>query len=218
MGDPSLEKDGADCYITDPGWDALGDFNQVLDAADELVIYLTGAARLIFGSHVQLATGPAFYRDEDGVTHQYGRIVDRIRISDHVTVTVLGTDGQVVSRYAPGDVIPQWMQVAGQSKTARQILELIGSEPLDYATLYKLYELVQHDVGDIVETYGYSKSLVGRFRQTANSPKTIGVVDARHGAWAGDTPARNPLRLPEAQAFVRGLIARWFAAQHQAAD
>ncbi len=149
---------------------------------------------------------------------QFVRLSDSLGLSDRIhDIVVLDEVSNVVSQYTPLSVIPSWIGATASNETARQVLELIGGDkPLDFRALFNVYELIQSAVGNIAKTLDFNQALLGRFTRTTNSPKTIGVGEARHGYIPNDQMAPRPLPFSDAQALIFRIVARWLDEENRA--
>ncbi len=77
-----------------------------------------------------------------------------------------------------------------------------------WSNLYKVFEIIESDIGDKYITYGWAtKKDAERFTRTANSRLAIGD-DARHGH-KKFAPPKNPMSLYEAKSLIRNILINW---------
>lgn len=96
-----------------------------------------------------------------------------------------------------------------------EALRLYGRENHDWITLYRLFEIIQHEVGGSLAHRGWaSKTEIARFSATSQHPEIVGS-ESRHGH-TPNPPIKNPMNLTEARDFIRGLLDAWFRELHKA--
>src|SRR6266849_8946952 len=100
-----------------------------------------------------------------------------------------------------------WQDPRGCAKALR----LRDDDSRGWVELYRLYEVIESDIGRpvIVANGWVSDRDIGRFKHTANSVEAAGD-EARHGKEETDPPAR-PLSLAEARTLIDRLLSGWLA-------
>ena len=86
----------------------------------------------------------------------------------------------------------------------------MSTDNVNWYDFYKVLEHVEADVGGekgITSAGWASASQLGRFTGTANSGTILG--DAARHAVTGKPPLKNPMTLPEADSFIRGITRQW---------
>lgn len=76
-----------------------------------------------------------------------------------------------------------------------------------WVTLYKIYEIINKDVGIERQKWVTNKEK-NSFRRTANHLKASNIHDSRHGVPEGEAPP-NPLTIDEGVALIKRLIGDW---------
>lgn len=186
--------------------DAIADHNDVLKKGQETLDMISGASKLAIGLRTPLSVGYVIKRNEDGTGHIFVTLRDTIRISDRVRITVKDTSGDVVYESRSEDQVPIWIDVAERDANVASVLRLLGTKELDWVNLYRIYEVIKSDVGDLVNTGWTTKTILSRFTGTANSPAIIGD-EARHGVSLFEKPMKLPsMSLSEARAIMSGIV------------
>jgi len=82
---------------------------------------------------------------------------------------------------------------------------LRNADDLDWVDMYRLYEVIQEDVGRPMHELGWaSRNELERFVRTANSPDAAGDK-ARHGVARTDPP-RKPMSLSHARELIDRIV------------
>jgi len=122
--------------------------------------------------------------------------------------TLIGPDGVVIQ--APPPPERSWLAKAGSNNDIAEVLELLATQLLpDFVTLYKVLEIVEHDVGNVHRRGWASRAERKAFGLSCNHPAASGRA-ARHArmpGWIGGAGTMTPL---EARAFVCRVVVAWF--------
>lgn len=107
------------------------------------------------------------------------------------TVTVAGQDAQA----PPG---PAVIRRAGEDPAVADLLYLMANRPRDWFTLYKLYEIIKSEIGDIgITDRGWATgNQLDRFTASANHPD-LSKHDARHARQKGSPRSQSFMALDE---------------------
>lgn len=191
--------------------DTITDHNEVSEKGQELLDIISGASKLTIGLRTPLTVEYVILRNEDGSGHIFVTVNDTIRIRDQVSITLTDASGEVVYESRPADQVPTWIEVAQRDAKVSRVLKLLGTKDLDWVNLYRIYEIIKDDIGDLVSSGWTSKTILSRFTGTANSPAIIGD-EARHGVPLSEKPMKLPsMSLSEARAFITGVVHNWIA-------
>jgi hypothetical protein len=208
---PSIVLDDGEYFLVIADGTFYEEPRAVLQRAQQLVETINGGARLVLGAREPLRIGRVFRRRPDGkrdffVFPEPGMFHFR---GFAPTITITRSDGTVeVSR--PADPITEWTLLAAGDEAASKVLRLVGTLPLDWVNLYKIFEIICSDVGgpDAVASNGWStKRSISLFRQTANSPGALGFA-ARHGT-ESTKPPNKPMTIAEARSLIESIIHQW---------
>ena len=175
----------------------------------DLLPILTGAARLSLGGRTPLQIANIAKVREDGDRDVFASLSDTIHARDTVSIKKTRSDGSIEA-VRPADKVPDWINAASKNPNVEKALRLIGTDEHDWISLYRLYEVIEADVGGIdkIVSEGWAtKKTIKRFKHTANSPGAIGD-SARHGKESSDPPA-DPMDLGEAVSLVKVILHNW---------
>lgn len=197
-------------FIEAEAFNAFVDPKEVSKAAGELALVLSGVARLAYGARGQFSTGHVVNVNADGTENCYV-FLEGINVRCSVGVlTVSTSEGGETITIKPVDPATGWIKSAISNPTVVKALRLHGAGSRDWVDLYRLYEVIEGDIGGIkkVASLGYAtEETLRRFKHTANSPSAIGD-DARHGK-ESTQPPNNPLPLHEARSIIEAILHAW---------
>jgi len=182
---------------------------EVTAVTSDLLPILTGATRLSLGGRTPLQIANIVKVREDGVRHIFVSLSDTIHVRDTVSLEITRSDGSI-EVVNPADKVPGWINAAFKNTNVAKALRLLGTDEHDWVSLYRLYEVIESDVGGIdkIASEGWAtKKAIKRFKHTANSPGAIGD-SARHGKESRDPPA-DPMDLGEAVPLVEVILHNW---------
>jgi len=110
--------------------------------------------------------------------------------------------------------LQEWLILADRHDAVAMALRLVGGYTRTWSDLYRLYEVVNGDVGGIDKVTGKgwaTNSKIELFKRTANHPNAAGD-GARHGH-STESPPRNPMLINDAEMLVFGIVEQWLAAK-----
>lgn len=203
-----IERDGQ-FFLETIRFSDLTTPKEVTAVASDILPILTGAARLSLGGRTPLQIANITKVRMDGSRHISINLPDTIHVRGTVGLEITRSDGSV-EVVNPADKVPDWVNVALKNDNVAKALRLLGSDEHDWVSLYRLYEVIEADVGgiDIIASEGWAtKKAIKRFKHTANSPGAIGD-SARHGKESSDPPA-DPMDLGEAVPLVEVILHNW---------
>lgn len=200
-----VEKDGVQ-YLTSPQFDALAEGRAVLDLANEILAVVDGMLSMTTGGPGHLKVQTVYRADDEGRPFTQYVFPQGIPSSSRFGIPTI---------HSQGDPPPQRedhpfhriLDLAQSDPRVKKVLRLIGSRELDWVTLYRIYEVIEKDVGDVSSKGWVSKNSLSLFRQTANDPIVSGD-DARHGELS-TLPPSKPLELERAKEMVRHIVDKW---------
>ncbi len=201
-------QEGPDFILKSTDFDFLKDADGVRNRAIEIMPLINGAARLVLGMRKPLAVDCVVNVNDDGTRQFFVCCSLGISLRDRASISVVAADGTVQDREEPhqADPIPGWIAIARHDTNVAKVLRLFGAGNHDWVSLYRIYEVIVNDVGNIAEKGWTTKNEIERFKHTANSPGAIGD-DARHGTEI--PPPKNPMLPSEAKSFVETIIHNW---------
>ena len=182
---------------------------EVTAVTSGLLPILTGATRLSLGGRIPLQIANIAKVREDGNRDIFVRVSDTVHARDTISIKKTKLDGSI-EVVNPADKVPDWINAALKNSNVAKALRLLGSDEHDWVSLYRLFEVIEVDVGGIdkIASEGWAtKKAIKRFKHTANSPSAIGD-SARHGKESSDPPA-DPMDLGEAVPLVEVILHNW---------
>lgn len=203
-----IERDGQ-FFLETIRFSYLTTSEEVIAVTSDLLPILTGAARLSLGGRTPLQIANIAKVRKDGGRDIFVSVSDTIHVRDTVSVKITRADGSI-EVVNPADKVPDWINAAFKNPNVAKALRLFGNDKHDWVSLYRLYEVIEADVGGIdkIASEGWAtKKTIKRFKHTANSPGAIGD-SARHGKEYSDPPA-NPMDLGEAVPLVEVILHNW---------
>ena len=203
-----IERDGH-FFLETIRFSDLTTSEEVTAVTSDLLPILTGASRLSLGGRTPLQIANIAKVRKDGGRDIFVSVSDTIHVRDAVSVEITRADGSI-EVVNPADKVPDWINAAFKNPNVAKALRLLGNDKHDWVSLYRLYEVIEADVGGIdkITSEGWAtQKTIKRFKHTANSPGAIGD-SARHGKEYSDPPA-NPMDLGEAVPLVEVILHNW---------
>ncbi len=202
-----IAQSGKEYVLRSSQFERLDSAASVRESAIELVTALSGSARLALGAQEAIDVGAAVYRvGPDGkrdITVLVGQAVLHARA---LPITVV--HGTQIHR--PADPISKWLPLVTQDLVVAKALRLRNAGDLDWVDLYRLYEVIENDVGHLMHQLGWaSRNELERFARTANSVAAAGDK-ARHGVERTDPP-RKRMSLSHARELIDRIMKAWLA-------
>ncbi len=188
---------------------------QVIDTAVRELAVLSGVLKLAHGSIQPLQAGGVYRRNPAGGRDAFLHIHDAVHahFSDEVVLTVVGASGTSSIAPTPPPRAISLASLAFADEAVAKALRLsMQADATSWVSLYRLYELIEADVGGqtSVVKHGWSTTTtLRRFKHSANSVAVAGD-SARHGKEPGDPP-KQPMSAAEAAAYVAYFLEAWLA-------
>lgn len=204
-GEPTVGRDEDGFYLKSSQF-GRSDAAEVHKLAAELVLLVNGVARVLAPSYRQIELAGQYVNDEG----QHSVIIEpaSIEVRSHVSSPTLVVDGHQPPP-SPPPLGPRYTGLAANDSNIAEALEILASG-LDAVHLYKVYEIIEDDVGGArtIRQRGWaSRKAISRFGAATNHPEVSGKL-ARHARQRGDAP-RNPMDLSEARRFLLDLTRKW---------
>ena len=183
-------------YLESTALDHIQDPQQALAASRHLLQTLNGAARLHFDhwSNVKLANA-LIGIDAQGGRHPFG--------------FGFGTGRRVNTRYPHPARVRAWVERAARDERASDALRFFADPT--WMSLYKVYEIIRQDVGDMAAAGWAKRGEIRAFTQTAQSAEALGDA-ARHAA-SKFAPPDTPMTHSDAVTLLRSILQRWLASR-----
>jgi hypothetical protein len=132
-----------------------------------------------------------------GTAHGRGRTM--------ATVVIQGADGEPLP--PPPSPLPGRLSLAAMDPNVDEALHYLQRGDPTWGELYKVFEIVEDAAGAINDRGWSSRAQRTRFTQSTNHSRVTGR-EGRHARSKTEPPA-NPMTLPEARAFIRGVVRSW---------
>lgn len=204
-----ITKENDGFSLKSSNFNQLNDANEVKEKAEELLLSIFGAARVAFRMQRPLVVNAVIKVNDDGTKLTTRFLSDTMYASSSISLTITRNNG-TVEEIHQADPIPEWINIAQNDENVAKVLRLMGKGSIDWVGLYRIYDVIEHDVGgipNIVSNGWTSRNQIERFRHTANSVGAIGDL-ARHGVETTDPPP-NPMPFSEAESLINTIIHNW---------
>ncbi|MCI0560764.1 MAG: hypothetical protein MN733_19960, partial [Nitrososphaera sp.] len=182
---------------------------EVSSLAKEILQILTGAVRLSLGGRTPLHVANIARLLPDNHREIFLTLSDTIHARTTMEVEIVKADG-TIEVVAPADKVPGWVRLGLADAKVAKALRLLGADEHDWVNLYRLYEVIEEDVGGLhqIANSGWSaRTAIRRFKHTANSPGAVGDA-SRHGK-ESTSPPPDPMDIGEARALVELILHNW---------
>jgi hypothetical protein len=205
--DVRVIKEGDGFYLTAAELDNPTPGRAFHEVAEELLVRVNGVGRLMRDGFAPVAL-KGHYEQDGNVSVVLSTATVRLRAHISATATVYDSDGNPVPQ--PPLASPAYIALAAQNPDVAEVLEIMGRpDPLSFADLYKVYEIIKHSgaLNPAMNSAGVSEATTRLFTRTANHPEASG--DAARHARSRDQPPARPMTLDEARAMLRSLASAW---------
>lgn len=202
------ERDGQ-YYLVTTRFENLVSSEEVRALASEMLPILTGTVRLSLGGRTPLRIMNVARVKDDGIREVFVVITETIHVRDSFSVEIQRSDG-TVEMISPTNKVQEWVNLGLSDPKVAKALRLFGTEDYNWVNLYRLYEVIEDDVGGmdkIIKRRWVTKGAIKHFKHTANSPTATGDA-SRHGK-ESTTPPSNPMELGEARALIEMILHNW---------
>lgn len=206
-----ISERGDSFVLASPEFEDLADAAKIRDRAAQFIVLLNGAARLGLETRMPVGIGGVYLQRPDGKRDAFV-FLEPIAATARAlppSLTITRLDGSRET-FHPADPVRDWVGLAAADEGVARVLELLAGGVCDWVNLYRIFEVVEADVGgvDNIASRGWaSKTAIREFKHTANSPGALGK-DARHGKETTQPP-RKPMPLTEARTLILGIVNPW---------
>jgi hypothetical protein len=198
------DNDGAyflmsDCFEQLPGpWEAEGEARRLLGVANgTLMLFFPGASPVRFAGIT--------YTEDDGSVSAYV-LPEAVHISSRYPGSTPSTDDEPPSG-TPG--VRHSLDLGLENPNVSEALGIFGRDR-SWFWLYKISEIIYHDVGNRIDKEWATKDEIRCFRDTANHETT--GPGARHARSGKDhPPPSDPMPHDEAVKLIERVLRRWIA-------
>jgi len=204
-----LVKEENEYYLKSTSFNHLMNAGEVGEKAQEILTLINGASRLALGTRRPLTTGVVMKIKDDGSKEGFCHVPEQSTLREAIGITTISSDG-TIQEIHQADPIPDWVKLAQNNQNVARALRLLGNIGYDWVNLYRIYEVVEDDVGGISKiTQGgwATETAIRRFKHTGNSVGAIGD-EARHGIETTQPP-KNPMTFSEAKSLIETILHNW---------
>lgn len=202
------EKNG-EYFLESNRFEELNNSKEVSFLAADILKVLTGAVRLSLGGRIPLRVANTARVRPDGSRDVFVAVSDTIHARDTIGVEITLSDGTNEEIHA-AHAVPGWFKLSLADQRVAKALRLFGTGERNWVSVYRLYEVIEEDVGGLdkmVNNEWVTKASIRRFKHTANSPGAVGD-DSRHGKEL-TMPPSDPMDIGEARALVDLVLRNW---------
>jgi hypothetical protein len=189
-------------YLISPNFQGLTSPQEIWQAADNLLFVLNGIMKLKFKS-VSLERGStvAYFDENNQIISRTGTRSIPMRVSLSAGESYYqDADAQQTS------VIDIW-QKAQNNDAVLEALQHYSNQ-LNWFNLYKVYEVIEHDVGKItLDTW--SKGRNEDFTYSANNAHASGFAARHSSVKFSPSSKRKAMSLQEGAEFISALLSQW---------
>jgi hypothetical protein len=207
-GDVRVIREGDGFYMNAEELDNPPSGKAFHEVAEELLVRANGLGRLMKPEFTPVGlTGR--YEQEGNVSVVLATAaiaVGKARLS--ATAIVRNPDGTVQPQPPPATVA--YIALAARNEDVAEALEIMGrAQPLNFAELYKVYEIIEHtgNLKAVMKSAAVAATTTRLFTRTANHPGASGET-SRH-ARSNEQPPAKPMTLDEARRLIRTLVIAW---------
>ncbi len=204
--DLCIQKENTGFSLKSEKFKDFASYEEVQESVTNILSTLNSATKFVLGFNTPVTIGSITKIRDDGTSHGYITVTSSLAVSHTCSVTVIRADG-TIEEDCPAEPIVTWFELSKRDPHVAWALRLIGDDFKTWSGLYKIYEAIEADVGSIPGKGWCTKTELGRFKRTANSPGALGVR-ARHGAMG--SPPTDPMSLSSAKSLIRRLLNKWF--------
>ena len=203
-----IYKDGGSYILSSTDFNGITKAETVLEKSEKILNSINGVSRIIEGLSKPIQVDGIDSIDDNGKRNTYIFPKTAHLTSRTYRPTILINDkiyGKPVF-----EELPNWVELAKSDINVINVLKFLNIGSNDRANLYKIYEIIEKDVGGkevIIDKKWASEKKIRLFKQTANSSDAIGT-EARHGVQK-DSPPKNPMSLNESKSFIFQLVRFW---------
>jgi hypothetical protein len=199
-----LIKEENEYYLKSTSFNQLNNAGEVKSKAEEILSLINGASKLALGTRKPLIIDSVIKITDDDKRQR--NFFESVEVTEQSMFTAT-VDGAEVHQAEP---IPDWIKIAQSNENVAKVLRLLSKGDYDWVNLYRIFEVIEEDVGaisKITQEAWATEPAIRRFKHTANSVGAIGD-DARHGKETTQPP-KNPMTFSEAKSFIETILHNW---------
>lgn len=214
----NIKEENGEFYIRSSGFILLTDAIDVRARTIEILQSLKATMNLLYGNFQSVEDAGVIYVKDNGERQPYfiasGNVIAPMGKA-HGTGVFIPPDGidssqlHIVKPPQQRDEVVDLTLIATREPKVTKALRLFQFRAHNWDNLYKIYEVIESDVGKskVVKSGWATETDIDRFTHTANSSLAVGD-DARHGH-EKYKPPKKPMYLPEAQSLIRSVLMQW---------
>lgn len=204
-------EDHGSFFMTSLEFEKLNYIEEVKNKSDEILEMINGIASFLFSTKGRLSSNSISNRNESGgIDCTVFAETCFINISIPPPTIVIENGDGTISKSSPLLSINQLLSDASKNVNKSKIFRLLAKGNLDWVMLYKLYEVIESEIGDQLFLW-VSKSEIKNFKHTCNSVAATGD-DSRHGKEL-TYPPKNPMTLKESQDLINLIIDKYLGSK-----
>lgn len=207
-----IERSGQ-YFLESARFDGLSTPEEVTSVATDILLLLTGSVRLALSGRTPIKIANIARVREDGGRDIFVTVSETIHVRAMIGLEIQRNDG-TVEVFNPADKVPEWIKLGLSEEKVAKVLRLFGTNEHDWVSLYRLYEVIEADIGGIekIASKGWAtKTSIKRFKHTANSPSAVGDA-SRHGK-ESTLPPGKPMNLAEARSLIEVILHSWLSSK-----
>lgn len=192
-------------------FNSLSEAREVVSVGKKILKIINGIAKLHFQNFGKIECDNPLFIDSEDKKHFFLLCEPakfRLEFSD-IKFKVSKADGTIITSNEP-NYINSTIDLAVSDSNVEKALRIFGSQEQNWSNLYKIYEIIDGDVGgkSKITSNGWASSKkIEKFHNTANNSNSVGD-DARHHNPHRPAPPK-PMSIQEAKDFISDLLKRW---------
>ena len=195
--DCCITEVNSEYVISSDSWNQIETAPEVRVKVEDFLSLLSGSTRLELGASGRLTAGCVYEARSDGLRN--------LNIfPTEATLEIRGFPATIIAAgevHHAADFVRDDVQLADRDDRVSEVLRLWVEAPLDWDALYRVFELVERDCGNIIKQNAWANGKqCTRFTSTSNIH--------RHPARTDQRP-KKPMTLDEARVFVEQLLRAW---------
>lgn len=202
----TIEKDAMSYIMRSSHFDVLKSDQEVREKTNELLIPINAGIKLELGASKPIQIEHMVCINPDGTRMIHVVCCETMTMRASCCIESITSDGKKII-YNPADPIIPLFKISQSDPAVTTVCQYINQDFKSWHALYKIYEIIDMNGFPPIQRGGKYRGESDRFRQSANSYSASGL-GARH-AKDSVPPPKNPMKLGEAQSFIKLIIHEW---------